>query len=100
MATQTATTLDLLASQLAALTEQIAQLKSTPPPAPEPAKRGPVLSTAAERIRQHVLSHGRATMPELMKQLGLEKSAVHYYTQKLAADGRIVLAYEPHEASH
>src|SRR5688572_5726344 len=100
MAAQTNVTLDALAAQLAALTEQITALKSTPPPPPETAKRGPVLSTAAERIRQHVLSHGRATMPELQKELKLEKSAVHYYTQKLAADGRIVLAYEPHEASH
>jgi DNA-binding Lrp family transcriptional regulator len=62
--------------------------------------RKSVASTAAERIRQLVLHEGRASMPELQRQLKLEKSAVHYYARKLAAEGRVVLMYEPHEASH
>lgn len=92
--------LDALAEQLAALTKQIETLRAAPPPAPAPPPRRSVASTAAERIRQYVLQHGRASMPELQKQLKLEKSAVHYYTAKLAAEARIVLVYEPHEASH
>jgi hypothetical protein len=39
-------------------------------------------------------------MPELQKALKLEKSAVHYYARKLAAEGRVVLAYQPHAESH
>lgn len=89
--------LDALSAQLAALTEQINQLKSTPPPAPV---RRSVASTAAERIRQYVHQHQAATMPELQRELKLEKSAVHYYCSKLATDGRVRLVYEPHEASH
>ena len=100
MATQTAPSLDDIQAALAALTTQIAQLKSTPPPAPEPAKRAPVNSTAAERIRQYVLKHQFATMPELQKALGLQKPSAHYYTQQLANNAAIRLVYEPHEASH
>ena len=100
MATQTAPSLDDIQAALAALTTQIAQLKSTPPPAPEPARRAPVNSTAAERIRQYVLKHQFATMPELQRALGLQKSAAHYYTDQLARNAAIRLVYEPHEASH
>jgi hypothetical protein len=96
MATQTAPSLDDIQAALAALTTQIAQLKTTP----EPAKRAPVNSTAAERIRQYVLKHQFATMPELQKALGLEKTSAHYYTQQLGCNAAIRVVYEPHEASH
>lgn len=98
MNTQQTNVLNALEEQLKALSEQVAALKSTPPPAPAP--RRSVASTAAERIRQYVLKHQAATTPELMRELKLEKSSVHYYVEKLAADGKIRLTFEPHEASH
>jgi hypothetical protein len=100
MATQSAETLNILAEQLKALSAQIEQLKSAPPAAEPTPKRAPVNSTAAERIRQYVLQHTFATMPELQKALGLQKSAVHYYTQQLSNNAAVRLVYEPHEASH
>jgi hypothetical protein len=91
--------LDALSEQLRALSEQLAKLKSEPsPPLAETPRT--LSSTAAERIRQLVLKEGRASMPELQRALKLEKSAAHYYARKLAAEGRVVLAYEPHAASH
>lgn len=91
--------LDALSEQLAALQTQLAALKAAPP-VPTPPPRRSVASTAAERIRQYVLSHEYATMPELQRELKLEKQAVHYYTGKLATEARVRLVYEPHEASH
>lgn len=91
--------LEQLSEQLAALQAQLSALKDAPP-APAPPPRRSVASTAAERIRQLVLQREYATMPELQRELRLEKSACHYYAKKLAAEGRVRLTYEPHEASH
>lgn len=97
---QTAT-IEALLNQFAQLSTQLQTLAEARAAAPAVAAPPRTLSsTAAERIRQHVLRAGRASMPELQRALGLEKSAAHYYARKLAADGRIRLTYEPHEASH
>lgn len=102
MSNQSPNALDAIESQLKALMGEITKLKSTPPPAPPSLaeQRRQVRSTAAERIRQYVLQHGKATTPELTNALKVDKQAVHYYAEKLAADGRIKLGYAPHEASH
>lgn len=88
--------LEALSTQLEALQRQLAELREAPPEA----VRRTIASTAAERIRQLVLQRGSASMPELQRELKLEKTAAHYYAKKLAADGRIRLLFEPHEASH
>lgn len=79
--------------QFATLNAKLQTLTSRPPP---PTAQ----STLAERMRQHVLRAGRATMPELQRALGIEKSAAHYYSSKLAADAAVTLLFAPHEPSH
>jgi hypothetical protein len=98
----TTPTIESLLAQFQALGAQLAALntaKATEAPAPAAAPRT-LSSTAAERIRQLVHRQGRATMPELQRELKLEKSAAHYYARKLATEGRVELVYEPHAASH
>jgi|SRR4051812_28195209 predicted transcriptional regulator len=98
----TTPTIESLLAQFQALGAQLAALntaKATEAPAVEPAPRT-LSSTAAERIRQLVYRQGRCTMPELQRELKLEKSAAHYYARKLATEGRVELVYEPHAASH
>jgi hypothetical protein len=99
----TTPTIESLLAQFQALGAQLAALntaKATEAPATEATAPRTLSSTAAERIRQLVHRQGRATMPELMRELKLEKSAAHYYARKLATEGRVELVYEPHAASH